>query len=85
MTNEFKTASNGEIKKTAQATGHAICNKIANKITTLPPPPPPPKKKKKLRENNSETVINEHDKEIPRKRFVSLKERQEIIDELRLK
>ena len=50
-----------------------------------PPPPPPKKKKKKLRENNSETVINEHDKEIPRKRFVSLKERQEIIDELRLK
>ena len=86
MTNEFKTASNGEIKKTAQATGHAICNKIANKITPLPPPPPPKKKKKKkLRENNSETVINEHDKEIPRKRFVSLKERQEIIDELRLK
>ena len=48
-------------------------------------PPPQKKKKKKLRENNSETVINEHDKEIPRKRFVSLKERQEIIDELRLK
>ena len=37
------------------------------------------------RNNNSETITNEHDKEIPKERFVSPEERQEIIDEVRLK
>ena len=36
-------------------------------------------------QNNSETVTNVHDKEIPKERYVSPEERQEIIDELRLK
>ena len=53
-----------------------IANKIANKITKL---------SKNSQQNNSETVTNEHDKEIPKERYVSLEERQEIIDELRLK
>ena len=35
--------------------------------------------------NNSETVTNGHDKEIHKERYVSPKERQEIINELRLK
>ena len=35
-------------------------------------------------ENNLETVTNEHDKEIPKERYISPKERQKIIDELRL-
>ena len=32
--------------------------------------------------NNSETVTNENDKEIPRKRYISPEERQKIIDNL---
>ena len=40
---------------------------------------------KNLQQNNSETVTNEHDKEVPKERYVSPEERQEIIDELRLK
>ena len=36
-------------------------------------------------QNNSETFTNEHDKEIPKERYLSPKERQEFIDELRIK
>ena len=53
-----------------------IGNKITDRITEV---------SKNLQQNNSETVANEHDKEIPQERFVSPEERQEIIDELRLK
>ena len=52
-------------------------NKITNKI--------PQKTEKNSEENNSETVINEYDKEIPTERYISPEQRQEIIDELRLK
>ena len=45
------------IQKTAEATGDLIGNKIANKITKL---------SKNSQQNNSETVTNEHDKEIPK-------------------
>ena len=37
---------------------------------------------KKLQKNNSETVTNENDREIPRKRCISPEERQTIIDNL---
>ena len=40
---------------------------------------------KNSQENNSETVTNEHDKEIPKERYISTEERQEIIDDLRIK
>ena len=40
---------------------------------------------KNIQPNNSETVTNEHDKEIPKERYVSPNERQQIIDELRIK
>ena len=40
---------------------------------------------KNSQQNNSETVTNEHDKEVHKERHVSPEERQEIIDELRLK
>ena len=40
---------------------------------------------KNLQQNNSETVTNEHDKEIPKERYISPEERQNIIDELKLK
>ena len=33
-----------------------------------------------LEQNNSETVTNENDKEIPEKRYISPKERQRVID-----
>ena len=75
-TNAFKTASERSIQKTAEATGDLLFNKIANKVTKAP---------KKSQENNSETVTIEHDKEIPKERYISPQERQEIIDELRLK
>ena len=40
---------------------------------------------KDSQQNDSETVTNEHDKEIRKERFISSEKRQEIIDELRLK
>ena len=50
-----------------------IGNKIANKVS------------KNSQQNISETGANEHDKKMPKERYVSPEERQEIIDELRLK
>ena len=35
-------------------------------------------------QNKSETITNEHDKEIPNKRYILLEERQKIINDLRL-
>ena len=58
------------------AIDNLIGNKIANKIKKAP---------KTTQENNSETVINKHDKEIPKERYISTEERQESIDELTLK
>ena len=75
-TDAFKTASKRAIQKTTEATDDLIGNKIANKITKAP---------QKLQENNSETVINEPDKEIPKERYIPPEERQEIIDNLGLK
>ena len=37
---------------------------------------------KNLRQNNSETVTNEHDEEIPKERHISPKGRHKIIDNL---
>ena len=53
-----------------------IGNKIANRITKV---------MKNSQEYNSETVTNEHDKEIPKERYIPPEEGQETIDELRLK
>ena len=63
------------IQKTVEVTGELIGNKIADKITKI---------SKTLQENNSETITNEHDKEIPKERYLSLEERQKISDDLRL-
>ena len=63
------------IQKTAEATVDLIGNKIAEKITKVSKTP---------QQNNSETVTNEHDKEIPKERYISPEERQKIMDELRL-
>ena len=50
-------------------------NKFANQITKIA---------KNSQQNISETVTNEHDEEIPEERYVSSKEKQETIDDLKL-
>ena len=63
------------IQKTAEATGALIGNKIANRIMKVSRSSP---------QNNSETITNESDKEIPQERCISPEERQKIINYLRL-
>ena len=77
-TDAIKTASKRVIKKTEEATGDLIDNKIADKITSISN-----KKSTKEMPNNGET---EEDVEITthKKIYVSPEERQQIIDELRL-
>ena len=70
-----KTASKGAIQKTAEATGYLIGNKIADKITIV--------SKKSSAELYSEKSHSEDELEIPKKRYISPEERQQIIDELR--
>ena len=43
------------------------------------------KNSKYSQQNNLESVTNEHEKEISKEKYVSLEERQEIDDELRIK
>ena len=73
----IKTASKRAIQKTAEATGDLVGNKIDGKITSAS------KKyfKKPPDEESSSTEVNN---EIPKERYISPKERQQIIDELRL-
>ena len=52
-----------------------IGDKIANKITGAP---------KNSQQNISETITNEHDKEIPKEKYTSSEERHKIINEMRL-
>ena len=83
-TDALKTYSKRLIQKTAEATGDLIANKIAYavaktydiKITKV---------SKNTQQINSETVTNEHDKEMRKERYISPEKRQEIIDDLRLK
>ena len=70
-TDAIKTASKRAIQKTAEATGDLIGNKIADKITSVS------KKSKELPQNETSN-------EIQKERYISPKERQQIIDELRL-
>ena len=74
-TDPLNTASKRAIQKTAEVTDDLIDNKIADRITKV---------SKTLQQNNSETVTNEHDKEIPRERYISPEERQKHIDDQRL-
>ena len=55
------------LQKTVEATGDLNGNKIADKVTKI---------SKTSRQYNSETVTNEHDKEIPKEGYISLEERQ---------
>ena len=72
-TNVLKTSSKRGISKTAEATGDLIGNKIANRITKV---------SKNLWQNTSETDRNENDKEIPKEKYISSKQRQKNIDNL---
>ena len=74
-TDTFKTSSKAVIQKSAEDIGDLIRNKNADKITKV---------SRKSQQNNSETVTNEHDKEIPKERYLSPEERQKIIDDLKL-
>ena len=73
----IKTASKRAIKKTAEATGDLIGNKIADKITNVSKKSPKELHLKKL-------SSNEANNEIPKERYISPQERQQIINELRL-
>ena len=74
--NAIKTASKREIQKTAEATGDLIGIKIAEKIASVAK-----KSNKKLQNNETEVDV---ERATPKKRHISPKERQQIIDELRL-
>ena len=63
------------IQKTAEATDDLIGNEIADQITKVWKTSP---------QNNSKAVTNEHDKEIPKERYLSPAGRQKVIDDLRL-
>ena len=81
-TDAIKTASKRAIQKRAEATGDLVGNKIADKITAKPSPKDVTSASKKS--SNEEIQSNEVYNEIPKKRYISPKERQKIIDELRL-
>ena len=72
----IKTASQRTIQKAAEATGDLVGNKIADKITIISK-----KSVKKPRDEESSIEVNN---EIPKERYISTKERQQTIDELRL-
>ena len=64
-------------QKTAEATGDLVGIKIADKITNT-------SKKYLKKSRNEEIQSNEVNNEIPKERYISLNEKQQIIDELRL-
>ena len=76
-TDATKTASKRAIKKTAEATGDLIGHKIADKITSI---------SAKLHSKISSRQLhsNEANNEMPKERYISPQERQQIIDRLRL-
>ena len=79
-TDAIKTVSRRAITKTAEATGDLIGNKIADKITSTSTKLHSNKKSPNNDEREEENVeITTH-----KKRYLSLEERQQIIDELRL-
>ena len=74
-TDALKAASKRAIQKTTEATGDLVGNKIADKITSY---------SKKSPDHSTELQSNKANNEIPKERYISPKERQQIIDELRL-
>ena len=70
-----KSSSKRIIQKSAKVTGDLTGNKIPKGITTVPRSPS---------QNNWKTITHEHDKQIPKEKYITPKEWQEIIDDLRL-
>ena len=71
---DFATIAGKKIvHKAAEATGVLIGNKIANKNTSA-----------SKKSQNEEIQSNEVNNEIPKERYIPPKEKQKIIDELRL-
>ena len=73
-TDALKTASKGAIQKTTEATGDLICNKIADKRTSV----------SKKSNKNPPTIDEDTELTTNKERYISPKERQQIIDKLRL-
>ena len=85
-TDAIKAASKRAIPKTAEATDDLTGNKIADKTTSVSK-----KSTKKLRneETDADKYISKDAgkaslKDVPKKRYLSPEERQQIIDELKL-
>ena len=76
-TDAIKAASKRANQKTAEATGDLIGNKIVDKITSISKKYPKVLHSKDLPSNGANN-------EIPKERYISPQERQQIIDELRL-
>ena len=79
-TDAIKTASKRAIQKTAEATGDLIGNKIADKITSNSKKSTTELRSKEL--NSKELSQNETNNEIPKERYASPQEIQQIIVEL---
>ena len=81
ITDAIKIALKRVIQKTAEATGDLIGNTIADKITSV-------SKKKPTMELHSKELHNNNDEDVEitthKKRYISLEERRQMIDELRL-
>ena len=73
-TDALKTTSKKEIQKIAEAAGDLTGCKITSRITKI---------SRSSSQNNSETITNKHDKEIPKERYISPEERQKIIEYLK--
>ena len=72
----LKLLQKEQFKKTAEETGELFGDQISNRITKV---------SRNLQQNNLEKVTYENDKEMPKERYISAVERQEIIYKLRLK
>ena len=72
----IKTASKRAIQKAAEATSDLIGNKIADKTTSV--------STKKAAKNDDANIEIKADVNVPKKRYISPEEKQQIIDELRL-
>ena len=81
-TNAIKTASKRAIQKTTEATSDLIGNKVADKIIGKASPKDVSVSEKT--HNNKSEADSSSPKYIPKKRYISPEEKQQIIDELSL-
>ena len=81
---DVRKTSKRAIQKTAETTGDLTGNKIADTVAKSYDGMNS-KVSKTSPQNKSDNTSNEQDKEIPKERYASPEERQELIDELRLK